>query len=102
MKKEIIVCKGWGWLWLTLSLVIFLAGIGYATLLWRGEDAFEKAFGGMIGIFMAVGGGFGILHNLFGEERTEEIGQWIYGIVMLLLCLAFFGTLIIGGIISLF
>jgi len=99
--KNVIVCKKWDWLWIALFTSILLGGIGFMLQIFQPIDDFEKAFTFVIGIFMATGGGFGVLYNLFGEKKAEEIGNWIYGSIMALAGIAFFGTLIVGGIVGL-
>ena len=89
------------WLWIALFAVILFAGIGYALRVFLPVHPFEKACSIVFGIFMITGGGYGVLHNIFGEQKAEEIGTWIYGIIMAGLAVAFFGTLIVGGIVGL-
>ena len=79
MKNKIIVCKGWGWLWLSLFVLVLLAGIGFFLQIPQGKDDFEKAFMGVFGTFISFVGCAGILINLFGEKRADEIWNWIYG-----------------------
>ena len=96
-----IVCKKWDWLWVALFVLILLAGIGLMLKILQPIDNFEKAMAVAMGILMFIGGGHGILYNLFGEVNAEEIGTWIYGIIMFILAVVFFGTLIISGIVEL-
>ena len=96
-----IVCKKWDWLWVALFVLILLAGIGLILQVFQPIDNFEKAMAVPMGILMFIGGGHGILYNLFGEANAEEIGTWIYGIIMFIIAVGFFGTLIIGGIVEL-
>ena len=91
----------WTWFWTALLAVILLAGIGLFLQAFQPIDDLEKAMAGFIGMMMIVGGGYGVLVNLFGDEKAEEICKWIYGILMALAGIAFFGTLIVVGIISL-
>jgi energy-converting hydrogenase Eha subunit C len=91
----------WSWLWITLFAIIFLGGIGFVLQAFQPIDIFEKATAGFIGMMMIIGGGYGILVNLFGGDKADEICTWIYGILMALAGVAFFGTLIVGGIVSL-
>lgn len=102
MKNKIIVCKGWGWLWLSLFVLVLLAGIGFFVQIPQGKDDFEKAFMGVFGTFISFVGCAGILINLFGEKRADEIWNWIYGGSMALLAVAFFGSLIVFGIAGIF
>lgn len=89
------------WLWIALFIAILLGGIGYISQAFLPMPPFEKACSIVLGIFMIVGSGFGILHNLFGEKKAEEICTWIYGILLAGCCIGIFGTLIVSGIVNL-
>jgi hypothetical protein len=89
------------WLWITLFTLVLLAGIGFMVQIFEPKPNFEKAAEFVIGLFMLTGGGYGVLHNIFGEKKAETICTWIYGTLMALAGVAFFATLIIGGIVGL-
>ena len=93
--------KNYKWLWIALFAIVFLSGVGFVLQVFQPIDAFEKAMAIVIGAFMIVASGYGILHNLFGEQKAETICTWIYGIIMAGCAVAFFGTIIIGGIVGL-
>ena len=99
MKK--FINRNSKWLWIALFAIVLFAGIGYILRAFLPVLPFEKAMSIVFGIFMITGSGYGILHNLFGESKAEEIGTWIYGIIMAGLAVVFFGTIIIGGIVGL-
>lgn len=93
--------RNYKWLWIALFTIIFLSGVGFILQVFQPINAFEKACSIVFGIIMITGSGFAILHNLFGEQKAEEISTWIYGIIMAGLAVVFFGTIIIGGIVGL-
>jgi hypothetical protein len=100
--KNIIVCRKWGWLGVALLTLLLIAGIGYLTQIPQAKDDFEKVFMGLFGAMMIFGGFFGLLNLLFGSKKADEIFNWIYGLSMALLGVAFFGSFIVMGILTLF